>query len=240
MEARSKEKNLGILLFMNQWAISDIHGCAKTFKALLQKIQLSRKDELYLLGDYIDRGPDSKGVIDHIWQLQEQGFTVRCLRGNHEQLALDALTDKSDRQLWMINGGVETLLSFGVSRVGELPTAYLDFMNNLAHFFETGEYILVHAGLNFDMPDPLQGLHSMLWIRRWYQDINREWLNGRIVVHGHTPQKKHEVELQFKKLAQQQVLDIDCGCVFEMKAMGHLCALNLTKRELVFQPNADR
>ena len=70
---------------MNKFAISDIHGCAKNFKALLDRISLSLGDELYLLGDYIDRGPDSKGVIDHVWQLQKTGHTVHCLCGNHEQ-----------------------------------------------------------------------------------------------------------------------------------------------------------
>ncbi|MFT5168289.1 MAG: serine/threonine protein phosphatase 1, partial [Saprospiraceae bacterium] len=64
---------------MKQYAISDIHGCAKTFKALLEQISFSKEDVLYLLGDYVDRGPDSKGVIDHIWQLQSEGYTVFCL-----------------------------------------------------------------------------------------------------------------------------------------------------------------
>ncbi|MEO0876095.1 MAG: metallophosphoesterase, partial [Bacteroidota bacterium] len=66
---------------MRKFAISDIHGCLKTFEALLDQIQFTTQDELYLLGDYIDRGPDSKGVIDLIWKMQADGYQVKCLRG---------------------------------------------------------------------------------------------------------------------------------------------------------------
>ena len=76
---------------MRRFAISDIHGCIKTFKTLVDRIEFSKEDTLYLLGDYIDRGPDSKGVIDHIWKIQEEGYRVHCLRGNHEQMLLEEL-----------------------------------------------------------------------------------------------------------------------------------------------------
>ena len=225
---------------MNRWAISDIHGCVRTFRALLQKINFTKKDELYLLGDYIDRGPDSKGVIDHIWQLREDGFTVRCLRGNHEQLAIDAKTDRNDERMWLANGGPQTLISFRASNINAIPKPYLNFLENLPHYFEVENYILVHAGLNFDMPNPLDGLTSMMWIRRWYEDINYHWLDNRIIVHGHTPQKKQIIEHQHKKLEKRGVLDIDCGCVFDISNMGYLCAFNLTDQELVFQVNIDK
>lgn len=224
---------------MIRWAISDIHGCAKTFEALLDKIQLTTRDELYLLGDYIDRGPDSKGVIDHIWHLQKEGYKIYCLRGNHEQLALNSKTDPDDEFIWSINGGDETLASFEANEVTDLPTSYLEFMESLPYFFEVEEYILVHAGLNFDMPNPFEATHSMLWIRSWYKDINYQWLNNRIIVHGHTPQKKYAIEHQLKKLNKNGVLDIDCGCVFSMKDMGQLCAFSLTERKLIFQSKVD-
>lgn len=225
---------------MTRWAISDIHGCAKTFKALLDKIQLVKEDELYLLGDYIDRGPDSKGVIDHIWHLQKEGYHVHCLRGNHEQLALNSKTDRDDQFIWLINGGDETLISFDTDVETGLPAPYLEFIENLPYFFEVDSYILVHAGLNFDIPNPFEATHSMLWVRGWYKNINHQWLAGRIIVHGHTPQKKYAIEHQLKKLSNQSIIDIDCGCVFNMKDMGHLCAFNLDTRQLVFQANVDR
>lgn len=76
---------------MKKYAITDIHGCNKTFQALLDKIAFTTADALYLLGDYIDRGPDSKGVFDTIFNLQETGHSVHCLRGNHEAMFLDSL-----------------------------------------------------------------------------------------------------------------------------------------------------
>ena len=86
---------------MKQYAIGDIHGCSKTFKELLDKIGLIEGDELYLLGDYIDRGPDSKGVIDTIFELREKGFKVICLRGNHESMLLDALKNREEQKNFM-------------------------------------------------------------------------------------------------------------------------------------------
>ncbi|MEM9260991.1 MAG: metallophosphoesterase, partial [Bacteroidota bacterium] len=73
---------------MPRYAISDIHGCAATFRTALKTIAFSQKDELFLLGDYIDRGPDSMGVLEHIWTLQATGYEVTCLRGNHEQMLI--------------------------------------------------------------------------------------------------------------------------------------------------------
>lgn len=225
---------------MNRWTISDIHGCADTFKALLQKIHFDKEDELYLLGDYLDRGPNSKGVIDHIWQLQKDGFNVQCLRGNHEQIALDALKNLDDERLWMMNGGPQTLMSFGVDTVQEIPVPYLDFLQQLPYYFEVDRYILVHAGLNFDEDNPLEDQESMMWIRRWYQDINYYWLGNRIIVHGHTPLKKEAIEFQHQQLKIKSVLDIDGGCIFNLKGMGHLCAFNLGNQELVFQANIEK
>ena len=117
-------------------AISDIHGCCKTFKALLNKIKFNSNDELYLLGDYIDRGPDSKGVIDYIWQLQKEGYQVNCLRGNHEQMMLRAAFVENKLDHWMRNGGETTLFSFGNTSVANewLPEA----RNAVNSWVETG------------------------------------------------------------------------------------------------------
>ena len=136
---------------MRKFAISDIHGCLQTFEALLQQIQFSTKDELYLLGDYIDRGPDSKGVIDLIWKMQEDGYQIQCLRGNHEQMLLNIINtpyhplDRGDEQL---------LASFGVHHAQNIPKPYLDWCAQLPYHFEVDNYILVHAGLNFGSTDP--------------------------------------------------------------------------------------
>ena len=106
---------------MKKYAISDIHCCLETFKKLLQKIKYSKQDELYILGDLIDRGPSSKGVIDYIFELKAQGFKVECTRGNHEQMMLDGIYDLDKRRRWLINGGSNTVESFNVNDLKEIP-----------------------------------------------------------------------------------------------------------------------
>lgn len=229
---------------MRKFAVSDIHGCRQSFEALLDKIAFGQSDELYLLGDYIDRGPDSKGVIDFIWQLQNNGYQAHCLRGNHEELMLTAFEDDEDYKMnhWLINGGVATIQSF-VTDDGkpDIPDAYFKFAKQLEYYFEVDEYILVHAGLNFKIPNPFTDEVSMLWIRDWYEHIDQKWLGDRIIVHGHTPIAKEEIENQVFKLNKMQALDIDAGCVYVGKrpGMGNLCAFDLTERVLHFQKNVE-
>jgi serine/threonine protein phosphatase 1 len=225
---------------MKQYAISDIHGCAKTFKALLKQISFSKEDVLYLLGDYVDRGPDSKGVIDHIWQLQSEGYTVFCLKGNHEQLMIDSLVNWEKRRSWLTYGGLETIESFAVQTLEEIPEVYIVWLKNLPHFLEIEGYLLVHAGLNFELKNPLEDETAMLWIRRWYGSIDKTWLDGRIIVHGHTPTKQLLIQNSLHNLEDIPAIDIDAGCVFDILGLGRLCALDLDSRALYFESNIDR
>ena len=220
---------------MRRFAISDIHGCNATFKALLEKIDFRKEDILFLLGDYVDRGPDSRGVIDYIWQLQEEGYQVHCLVGNHEIMLLQAIEAKYDH----FHGLVETVQSFDVTRAADIPKKYTHWIKNLPIYIEIEGYLLVHAGFNFREADPLSDKESMVWIRDWYQDIDKEWLAGRIIVHGHTPTPKDDIKLNLKNLDHTPVLDIDAGCVFEHKKYGYLCALNLDDQSLTFLKKID-
>lgn len=225
---------------MRKFAISDIHGCLKTFKALLQKLDFQQTDKLFLLGDYIDRGSDSKGVLDYIFDLMESGYQVKCLLGNHEQLLLEGLDDLSREKHWVNNcGGKVTLASFNTDDIHQLPKVYLDFINKLEYYHLEEEYILVHAGLNFDVPEPLEAKHSLIWIRDWYADINYDWLGERIIVHGHTPIGKSAIEEMGKILEVTNVLDIDAGCVYPHPRLNHLCAFELTTKTLTFQSNVE-
>jgi serine/threonine protein phosphatase 1 len=215
---------------MPRYAISDIHGCLDNFQHLLRKIDFSKGDTLYLLGDYVDRGPDSKGVIDFIWELQDSGYDVRCLRGNHEEIVLSYLTSSPypyhDAAL---------LRSFAVHSHREIPAAYYEWMESLNYYFETDGYILVHAGLNLRQENPLKDLDGMLWIRDCEKNASFDWLEGRVIVHGHTPVSKAKIEKQLENLATVPVLDIDAGCVYDHHpALGHLCAFNLDTRTLRF------
>ena len=112
-------------------------------------------------------------------------------------------------------------------------------MKGLDYFFEVDDYILVHAGLKFNADDPLKEKTAMLWIRDWYEEINHRWLNGRYIIHGHTPVFNGYIENQLHELELTRVLDIDNGCVFHSSGLGHLIAFELTNKELHFQACLD-
>lgn len=228
---------------MSRYAISDIHGCADTFKALIEKINFQKEDTLFLLGDYIDRGPKSKQVVETIIQLQKQGFDIQCLLGNHEWLLLNAAYDKAYAETWLIrNGGASTLESYGIIEADYLqhvPEVHLQFYRHLLYIIELDDYILVHAGLNFKDADPLSDYHSMIWIRDWHKLADRNLLDGKKIIHGHTPRS---VEGIVKDLTQPDVFiyNIDCGCVYKHKSFGgKLVALNMDTLELTVQENIE-
>jgi serine/threonine protein phosphatase 1 len=239
---------------MRKIAVTDIHGCSRTFRALLEEqVVLDRKDELYLLGDYIDRGHDSKGVLDHIMELREAGYVVKCLKGNHEEMMIEA-AEGGDTEVWLFNGGKETLDSFKTNDVSGVDEKYFRLLKSFDHYLEVDDYILVHAGLNFvgqdqgdgeedflwKLHNPLRDTHSMMWIRYWYKDIDWAWLNGRRIIHGHTPITLEEIWDMYDLLNQDQVLDIDNGCFAKYsKGLGQLCAFDMTQQELYFQENID-
>jgi serine/threonine protein phosphatase 1 len=225
---------------MRRFAISDIHGCARTFGALLNKINLSPVDELFLLGDFIDRGPDSKGVFDKIIQLKNLGYKIHCTLGNHEEMLLQALKNSRDIEyMWRMNGGERTLNSFHAAIVKDIPEVYLQFIDDMHICLILEDYILVHAGLNFNCPDPLEDESPMVWIRDWYGDIDRNWLGEKVIVHGHTPIPQVRILEHVAEVDQLPVINIDNGCVYNRPGHNQLCALNLDTRELTFQPNID-
>ncbi|MEM1214931.1 MAG: metallophosphoesterase family protein [Bacteroidota bacterium] len=216
-----------------KYAISDIHGAHQTFQAALEIMNLTKEDELYLLGDYIDRGPDSKGVIDTIWQLQADGYQVHCLKGNHEEMVADQYYDPYSKYSYK---DPQLMASFGVYGLREIPRNYIDWMRALPHYIEVDDYILVHAGLNGLIDDPLRDTDSMLWIRDSRSTLNHQWLDGRIVVHGHTPIARYGIQHYLQHLDQVPDLNIDNGCVFGRRSdqLGSLCVLDLTNRDVVF------
>jgi serine/threonine protein phosphatase 1 len=194
------------------------------------------------LGDYIDRGRDSKGVIDMIFNLHLNGVKVECLMGNHEIMLLDALKSGDALDKWFGSGGRKTLDSFGVYDLRDIPQRYMDFFESLKPYIEVDNYILVHAGLDFELDDPLSDKNRMAWIRYWYLDIDYSWLRNRIIVHGHTPTSLVEIQELHQEFIKNQYINIDAGCVFTdyaTEGYGHLCAFNLTTRAITFHKNID-
>lgn len=224
---------------MSRYAISDIHGCIKTFRYLVEeKIKLTTRDELFLLGDYIDRGPDSKGVIDFILALQASGHQVTTLMGNHEDLLLNALEAPEYLSLWLANGGKATLQSFQNAHPADIISNYASFFSGLEYYKPLDDYLLVHAGFDFSVPDPFTDYHAMLWTRNFVPD--EKYTQGRRIVHGHTPTRADRI-IQSTKAPQPLVLNIDGGCVFGtgLRGLGKLVALNLDTLEPIMVDNRD-
>ena len=218
-----------------RFAIPDVHGCAATLRRLVEKvIHLTRDDELYLLGDLIDRGPDPRGVLDYLLALGEGGYRVASVRGNHEQMLLDACRDRDSFRLWLLNGGHATLESFGVEDACEIPLSYRKFLTGLPYYLLLDDFVLVHGCLDCRLDDPFSDLEAILWSRDCPVDPAK--LGGRRVVCGHTPQSR---ELIRGSLTNDRIM-LDNGCVFRgYPGLGSLTALELNTLTLLFEENCD-
>jgi serine/threonine protein phosphatase 1 len=219
---------------MTRYAIGDIHGGSKTFRALLDRINLRPGDRLFLLGDYIDRGPDSNGVLDIILQLMDGGYDVRPVLGNHEDMLLQAVTGADD--YWMEGWGRETLKSFGVLSPKEVPPRYLTLLNQMPYFWSDEHFVFVHAGLDMTTDDPLTESSPVVMMWGGVIPFGRDRLQGRTLVTGH---KIHPLPLIEVSLLSNH-FKLDNGAFTTMQPYyGNLVALNLETRELIIQPWCD-
>lgn len=216
------------------FAIGDIHGCSKTFEKLLnEKIQINKEDQIFCVGDYIDRGDDSKGVIDIILRFRNEGYHIYTLRGNHEQMMLDAANDKKAMNLWLGNGGKNTLKSFGIKSPDDLLPEYRSFINETEFYLQKYNYIFVHAGLNFRKQNIFEDKQAMLWERDFFPQ--QPALEDRIMIHGHTP-----IPLTFILKQKGNCINIDGGCVYTNRPhFGNLVAIDCNKREFFIEPNCE-
>lgn len=216
---------------MPAYAISDIHGNNDKFNNLLDKLSLNKEDKLFLLGDYIDRGPDSKGVLDTIFRLKNTGYNLTCLRGNHEQMMLDAVNG-FDTDFWLRFGGKETMQSFSTELISVIPKIYIDFINSLDYYSIHEKFILVHAGVNMRSDKPLEDLESLIWLRNWERYFDKNWLGERVIIHGHTPTELSRIK---SRANLNKVICIDNGSYMKDKdGFGSLAALNLDTLEFQF------
>jgi serine/threonine protein phosphatase 1 len=188
--------------------IGDVHGCLEMLKRLVDKIEWNPvSDRLIFIGDYIDRGENSKGVIDFILKLKEESAFIQCLIGNHEQMFIDYLSGV-DSQSSLLNGGLTTLRSYEEVRRGKddplIPTSHLDFFSSLLTMIELEHYFIVHAGFlpNIEIED--QSLNDMIWIREEF--IYSDYDFGKVVIFGHTPFNS--------PLIMKNKIGIDTGAVF--------------------------
>ena len=207
------------------FAIGDIHGCFSQFKEMVERhIRLTKTDKLVLLGDYIDRGRNSKKVIDYIIEMQQSGYDVIPLMGNHEAMLLDAIADPPGVTLWFVNGGTKTMQSFGIRRLNEFDPFYIDFFRKLEYYYEIENFLFVHAGFNDAIENPFSDKRAMLWNSS--QSYQHPLLADKTIIHGHQTIKLSLLHECIDKKAQ--VINIDTGCVYaQHEDYGRLTAIEV-------------
>jgi serine/threonine protein phosphatase 1 len=177
---------------MRTLAIGDIHGCLTALQTLLDYVAPGTDDRLVLLGDYVDRGPDSRGVLDFLIDLHAGGRVV-ALYGNHDEMMVQArgAPNKADRLMWLSCGGRETLVSYGVaspesSELKEIPEAHWTFLGrDCVDWYETETHFFVHANAYPDLPLDEQPRDLLLWEKLYVPCVH---VSGKVMVCGHTRQ----------------------------------------------------
>ncbi len=185
------------------YAIGDVHGCLDKLEGLVAQCRSDAKDDaatFVFLGDFIDRGPDSRGVVQYLidFQTRRPGRAI-CLCGNHEDLALSAIDDPRQIDQWVVyNGGDKALRSYGVTSPSELPRDHVAWLRALPTHHDDGRRFFVHAGINPNPPLDKQDRHDLLWIREPFLSDTRDY--GRFIVHGHTPLKGGKPDLRSNRV----------------------------------------
>lgn len=198
---------------MRLYVIGDIHGEIDLLEELHDRMLVDATNMpaaqilQIFLGDYIDRGPDSKGVVDWLMNSPPAGWQRICLKGNHETMVCDFLEDSKTLKRWQQLGASQTLRSYGV-RLSEpqkkisvdalqadfakkISNEHRIFYNDLPLFFEIGSYFFVHAGIRPGNSLQQQEERDLLWIRDEFLQSKLDF--GKIIVHGHTPVKKPKI-----------------------------------------------
>jgi len=184
---------------MRTYALSDIHGCLDKLERLVARCVNDSGAEpatFAFLGDYIDRGPDSRGVLQYVIDMERRNpGRVICLTGNHEDMALSAIDFPGGSSRWTShNGGDKMLRSYGVASASELPADHVAWIRALKTHHDDGLRFFVHAGIDPAKPLDRQDRDDMLWMREPFLSDAREY--GRFIVHGHTPLKSGKPDLR--------------------------------------------
>jgi serine/threonine protein phosphatase 1 len=202
---------------MRCFVIGDIHGCLNELRYLIEGLPLARRDRLIFLGDYVDRGPDSNGVVSYLIELQKNSpYDFVFLKGNHEDMFLSYLGLPGQHgDMFLVNGGKVTLESYGLSTnrdpkelLAQIPSQHVDFYQNLINYYIAEPFLCVHAGVH-----PLKSLEEqteseMFWIRN--QFIYRSHMLPYVILFGHTPQSDVFYDLPYK-------IGLDTGLVYGNK-----------------------
>jgi serine/threonine protein phosphatase 1 len=203
-------------------AIGDIHGCAQALRRLVAEIQPTTSDLIVPLGDFVDRGPDSRDVVEQLLKLERQCQLVPLL-GNHELMMLQALNDVASLRFWLECGGLATIESYGEGM--DIPETHVAFLQRCCRFVETDNFVFVHANYDARLPWERQPDRLLFWEHVFSQVPDRH-RSGKPVIVGHTPQVSGEI------LDLGHLICIDTYCV----GGGWLTALEL-ETNTVWQVN---
>jgi len=237
----------------NTYAIGDIHGCYEELIALVNKLIEKEglnpeKDEIVFMGDYIDRGPDSKKVVEVLIEWHKKYPHWTFLYGNHEDIFRDFLTGGKvyGGQNWFSNGGKSTWESYGghfgkevdgkfeAPKNPDFPKEHLDFLlENTVYLYETEKYVFVHGGLVPEAPikESLKYPNTMIWAR--YGFIESDWDWGKKIIFGHTPDFKGKYGKKMEPIVMKNKIGIDTACC--PPASNKLTAIKLPEEKLIFQ-----
>ncbi len=219
---------------MKSYVIGDMHGCVAELTALVEFLPLERGDTVVFLGDYIDRGPDSRGVVDCLLALRGRGAQETVfLRGNHEDMMLSFVGLSGNHgDAFLLNGGVATLASYGVAApagrptpadgqrlLEALPPDHIEFFVRLEPWYFMDGFLCVHAGINPQRSWEDQTGEELIWIR--HEFITNPHALSRTVLFGHTPMKDVFFNLPYK-------IGLDTGLVYG----NALSCLETTERTL--------
>ncbi len=174
---------------MRTIAIGDIHGCLAALDGLIQEIKPESHDRLIFLGDYIDRGPDSKGVIDRLLELRKSCEAI-CLLGNHE-IIFRSILGGLPAETWLGLGGQQTLTSYG-GALERVPVSHWEFLYGLLPYYETEKEIYLHANYDACLPLSEQSEQMLFW-EHLSKSVPQRHCSGKHVVVGHTPQPNFEI-----------------------------------------------
>lgn len=208
-------------------AFGDIHGMFDEFMELWNSTDIQENDIIVFLGDYIDRGPKSKEVLDFLMNLSVRNEVV-FLRGNHEDMMLHRLISYNMAYCWLTNGGVEALKSFGTDQINGIPNEYISWLKNNTRLYyqpDNTNLLFVHAGINPNFPLDEQAESELMWIRDEF--INYKGDFGVKVIHGHTP-SMNKVDVRPNRI------NVDTGSCFG----GHISCVTVDKDGNVLNINS--
>lgn len=224
------------MIYPRTIAIGDVHGCFNALEHLLEGvIKPTTDDTIIFLGDLIDRGPHSKKVLNYIFHLEDEGFNVIRLLGNHEMYLIHSwqrrqnfhLLPDAIENIWFQVGAKATLDSFEVQKIQDIPQHFIDRLSQAKRYHLTDEYLFVHAGLDFTLDDPLSDEESMISIREFTVDSSK--IGGRRIIHGHVPVSLELIEAAVKD-ESLGFIDIDNGVNIDKDGFGHLIAFDVTNK----------